>query len=66
MLEHYGDTNRLWMNSACDWGVSDPLALPKAILELRRRGFSETAIDRFVYQNPVEFLSQSPNFVVPE
>lgn len=66
MLEGYGETNRLWMNSACDWGVSDPLALPKAILELRRRGFSESAIDRFVYQNPVEFLSQSPNFVVPE
>jgi len=59
MLERYGDTDRLWMNSACDWGVSDPLALPKAILELRKRGFDEATIDRFVYQNPLRFMQQS-------
>ena len=62
MLEQYGSCNRLWMNSACDWGVSDPLSLPKAILELRRRSFSEEEIDRLVYQNPVRFLKQSPKF----
>lgn len=32
ILEMYG-TDRLWMNSACDWGHSDPLAVPKAGLE---------------------------------
>lgn len=62
MLEQYGSCNRLWMNSACDWGVSDPLSLPKAILELRRRSFSEKEIDSLVYQNPVRFLKQSPKF----
>ncbi|MEO0793769.1 MAG: TatD family hydrolase [Verrucomicrobiota bacterium] len=62
MLEHFGSTDRIWMNSACDWGVSDPLSLPKAILELRKRGFDDGAIDRFVYQNPVRFLRQCPNF----
>lgn len=62
MLEQYGSSNRLWMNSACDWGVSDPLSLPKAILELRKRSFSEEEIDRLVYQNPVRFLKQSPKF----
>lgn len=54
--------DRLWLNSACDWGISDPLAVPKTALELRRRGHSVEAIDRLLYQNPHRFLSQSPNF----
>ena len=53
---------RLWMNSACDWGESVPLAIPKTALEMRRRGWSAEAIDRVVYQNPVRFLSQSAKF----
>ncbi len=62
MLEQYDSTDRIWMNSACDWGVSDPMALPKAIMELRKRGFDDAAIDRFVYKNPVRFLQQCPKF----
>ncbi len=37
ILETYG-SERLWLNSACDWGVSDPLAVPKTALEMKRRG----------------------------
>lgn len=66
MIERYGSTDRLWMNSACDWGVSDPLALPKAILELRKRGFEEAAIERVVYDNPVRFLEQSGVKIRPQ
>jgi hypothetical protein len=61
MIERYGP-ERLWMNSACDWGVSVPLAVPYAALELRRRGHDLKAIDRMVYQNPLQFLSQNPRF----
>jgi len=61
MVEMYGG-ERLWMNSACDWGVSDPLAVPKTALEMKRRGHGEDAIDRLVYRNPVKFLSQCPKF----
>jgi len=64
MLERYGP-ERLWMNSACDWGVSVPLAVPYAALEMRRRGHSPEAVDRMIYQNPLRFLSQCPNFVPP-
>jgi uncharacterized protein len=64
MIEQYGP-ERLWMNSACDWGVSVPLAVPYAALELRRRGHDLKAIDRMTYQNPIKFLSQSPNFKIP-
>ena len=61
IIERYGP-DRLWMNSACDWGVSVPLAVPYAALELRKRGHSPEATDRMVYQNPLKFLSQCPRF----
>lgn len=61
MVELYG-AERIWMNSACDWGVSDPLAVPKAGLEMRRRGHTEAVVDRILYQNPISFLSQCPKF----
>jgi predicted metal-dependent TIM-barrel fold hydrolase len=64
IIEMYG-TERLWMNSACDWGISDPLAVPKARLELKRRGHSEAVIQQLTYDNPHRFLSQSPNFDLP-
>ena len=56
---------RVWLNSACDWGHSDPLAVPKAVGEMRRRGHSAGAIDRLVFGNPAEFLSQCPKFILP-
>jgi predicted metal-dependent TIM-barrel fold hydrolase len=63
MVEVYGN-ERVWMNSACDWGVSDPLAVPKTALEMRKRGHSEEAIDKLIFQNPVKFLGQCPKFTV--
>lgn len=38
-----GRTSPTMRNSACDWGVSDPLAVPKAAAEMRRRGHSAEA-----------------------
>jgi predicted metal-dependent TIM-barrel fold hydrolase len=61
MVEMYG-SDRLWMNSACDWGVSVPLAVPRAALEMRRRGHSAKAVDALIYGNPARFLSQSKKF----
>jgi len=61
MIEIYG-AERLWMNSACDWGVSVPLAVPRTALEMRRRGHGVEAIDRVIYKNPMDFLGQCPKF----
>jgi predicted metal-dependent TIM-barrel fold hydrolase len=61
MLETYG-MERIWMNSACDWGVSVPLAVPRAALEMRRRGHSADVIDRVIFQNPQKFMAQSGKF----
>lgn len=63
MFEVYGG-QRVWLNSACDWGRSDPLAVPKTAIEMRRRGHSDETIDRLVYQNPVRFLGQNPRFTL--
>jgi len=61
MIEIYG-TEKIWMNSACDWGVSVPLAVPYAALEMKRRGHNLDLIDKVIYTNPIQFMSQSPNF----
>jgi predicted metal-dependent TIM-barrel fold hydrolase len=58
------ERDRLWLNSACDWGVSDPLAVPKCALELKRRGHSASAIHQITFENPHRFLSQSPRFSI--
>lgn len=61
MVEQAGMRN-IWLNCACDWGRSEPLAVPKTALEMRRRGHSAEAVDHLVYGNPLRFLSQSPRF----
>lgn len=63
MFEIYGRQN-LWLNSACDWGRSDPLAVPKTALEMRRRGHSDETIDQLIFKNPHRFLAQNPRFTV--
>jgi uncharacterized protein len=63
ILENYG-ADRLWMNSACDWGISVPLAVPYAAQEMRRRGYDDETLDQVFFKNPVTFLSQCPNFTV--
>ncbi len=64
IFECYGQ-ERLWVNSACDWGPSDPIAVPKLAQELRARGQSPEVIDRILYRNPAAFMSQSPRFNLP-
>ena len=63
IIEMYG-SERIWMNSAGDWGCSDPLAVPKARVEMKRRGHSDEMIDRVTLHNPQQFLSQSGRFDV--
>ncbi len=58
ILQKYG-TDRMILNSACDWGRSDPLKVPKTALLMRRRGFSEREIEKVVWDNPVSFFAQS-------
>jgi predicted metal-dependent TIM-barrel fold hydrolase len=63
VIEMYG-RERIWINSAGDWGPSDPLAVPKARLEMAARGHGPADIDRISFDNPLTFLSQSEKFDV--
>jgi len=61
ILERFG-RERLWLNSACDWGQSVPLAVPYAALELRRRCHPPEYVDGVIYGNPLRFLGQNSKF----
>jgi uncharacterized protein len=63
MIERFGP-DRICVAGACDWGPSDPIAVPRFIMEMRRRRHAEALIHRVVFENPVQFLSQSPKFRV--
>jgi predicted metal-dependent TIM-barrel fold hydrolase len=63
MIEKYGP-ERICVAGACDWGPSDPIAVPRFALEMRRRKLPADLIHRVVFENPVAFLSQSGKFDV--
>ena len=61
MVEIYGP-ERILVNSSADWGPSDPLAVSQFIEVMRRRGHAASLVRRLVWENPLEFFSQSRNF----
>lgn len=63
MIERAGP-ERICVSSACDWGPSLPIAIPRFALEMRRRRHSERSIRKIIYENPAAFLSQSPRFML--
>jgi predicted metal-dependent TIM-barrel fold hydrolase len=58
LIKKFG-TERIIVNSAADWGKSDPLKVPKTVDAMRAAGFPEHDIDTVVWHNPVAFFSQS-------
>ncbi|MEM0983701.1 MAG: TatD family hydrolase [Planctomycetota bacterium] len=57
-------TERIWINSAGDWGPSDPLSVPKCQREMLRRGHKLETVEQISFGNPRAFLSQSPAFSI--
>jgi predicted metal-dependent TIM-barrel fold hydrolase len=58
LVRRYGST-RIIVNSAADWGISDPLKVPKTVAVMREQGIPEDAIETIVWRNPVTFFAQS-------
>ena len=52
-------TERMIINSAADWGVSDPLMVPKTMQVMRKAGIDESEIEKVVWHNPINFFAQS-------
>src|SRR5260370_1095861 len=50
IVRHYGP-ERITADSACDWGVSDPLAVPKTAALMAERGIPPDAIRKVTYAN---------------
>jgi predicted metal-dependent TIM-barrel fold hydrolase len=50
IVRRYGP-DRLIVDSACDWGVSDPLAVPKTARLMAERGLDAQAIRQVTYDN---------------
>ncbi|MCG5055792.1 MAG: TatD family hydrolase [Myxococcales bacterium] len=58
LMQQYG-TDRIIVNSAADWGVSDPLKVPKTAAAMKAKGFDEALIAKVLWENPVRFFAQS-------
>lgn len=65
ILEDIG-TERILINSACDWGVSDPLKVAKTVAAMHEAGFDADAIDKVVWRNPLEFFGQSGRLILDD
>jgi predicted metal-dependent TIM-barrel fold hydrolase len=61
IVERHG-SDRIMVNSAGDWGQSDPLAVPEFIFEMRSRGHEDALIRKLVFENPLAFFSQCRRF----
>jgi len=58
LLQEYG-TERMLVNSAADWGRSDPLKTRQVADAMLAAGFGEDEVDRVLWRNPVAFYGQS-------
>jgi hypothetical protein len=65
ILREHG-LDRMLVNSAADWGNSDPLKTWRTGQEMLRAGFTDDDVDRVLWRNPVEFFAQSGRLELPE
>ncbi len=61
LVQRFG-AERMIVNSAADWGVSDPLKVPKTAQAMREAGVAESAIETICWKNPIAFFAQSKRF----
>ena len=58
VVKQYG-AERIMINSAADWGISDPLAVPKTAALMKQQGISDETIRMVTYQNAIAAFGQS-------
>jgi predicted metal-dependent TIM-barrel fold hydrolase len=61
ILRTYG-VERVLVNSAADWGRSDPLLTRATGEAMLAAGFSTDQVDQVLWRNPVQFYAQSGRF----
>lgn len=58
LVQQYGP-ERIMVNSAADWGISDALAVPKTAVLMKQQGIPEESIRMVTYQNALTAFAQS-------
>jgi len=58
IVKEYG-SERIMVNSAADWGISDPLAVPKTAVLMKAMGVSLQDIELVTYRNAITAFAQS-------
>ncbi|MEH0581186.1 MULTISPECIES: TatD family hydrolase [Streptomyces] len=58
ILQEHG-TARMLVNSAADWGRSDPLKTRRTADAMLAAGFDDDTVDQVMWRNPVAFYGQS-------
>jgi len=58
IVQRHG-AERIMVNSSADWGISDPLKVPKTAQAMRDAGIAEDSIETIVWRNPLAFYAQS-------
>ena len=58
LILEYG-AEQIVVDSAADWGISDPLAVPKTAALMKDRGISLEKIEQVTYHNPLAAYGQS-------
>ncbi len=58
IVRQYGP-ERIIVDSAADWGISDPLAVPKTAALMKEKGIPEEHIRLTCYQNALTAYGQS-------
>ena len=58
LVKKYGP-ERIIVNSAADWGVSDPLKVPKTLAAMNDAGVPQADVELVFWKNPVRFFAQS-------
>jgi predicted metal-dependent TIM-barrel fold hydrolase len=65
LLREHG-TDRVIVNSAADWGRSDPLATYRVGEAMLEAGFSESDVDEVLWRNPIEFYGRSGRLMLDD
>ncbi len=65
LVKQYG-SERILINSAADWGVSDPLKVPKTAKLMAGSGIAQAEIEKLCWKNPIAFFAQSGRFDASE
>lgn len=58
IVKEYG-SERIIIDSSADWGISDPLAVPKTAALMKECGIALEDIEKVSYRNPLEAYAQS-------